>query len=352
MSNYINSGVKAVDNAPEEQPVQLSATDPIKEKKKISFTGVAAAAGIAAVAIGGILIYKNSPARIMKEAENIIGETSGIKARAVQIQEESEGILQKGREVWDEVTGYIKEGVSKNYDDVVDENGNIIRKFITSQDDEGKKVLDKMIEYTKEGAEKRATTVVEGLPESVEDFAEKTMYKYCPDGTLETFYKGFERLSNEAYKAAESFRFADGRFREYSEDLMHAEGKNEAAKNFYWNKDGFLGEYIENMEDGADLSKINRYFSFDENENITLFMKDAKTTEKGAGEAASAFEFVDGKPGKYMKDVELDANGDIVGCKKQYEVVDGKFKKVSENIDDYDEFEDEEFEDDFFDDEE
>ncbi len=280
-----------------------NSTSPVKNNKNV-LMGVAAAAGIAAVVAGGILIHKNISAQkiineaqnaldkaddIKTEAQNVLNKADSIKAEAENIsvkagsvKEEGKKIFEKGKNVLDEVTDFITKGAKKNYDDVLDESGNVIRKFETHEAD-GKKVLDKMTEFAADGTEKRATTVAGGAVDTVEDFAEKVRYRYYKDSPA-NICKGYEKLSDGREKIAEAYG--------YNGDKLLFYAKNP--------------ELLPN----DDIAKATEVFGFDENELLS-YLKNINSLPDKTGSIGESFYYERGILSKYDKNCELLSGGTV-----------------------------------------
>lgn len=184
------SDKKAESITPKSLPINASAV----------LIGTAAAAGVAALAISSILIHRKSPEHILSMSKKVLSE-------AEEIKNVGEKVLAKTRATIDEVTGFIKDGASKNFEDVTDETGKIIRKFELATIDD-KKAAKKMLEFTPSGKLFRETNISFGTEvESIEEFIGKTRNTIDLQTSYIDLFLDTKTLPNGVTKAAKVFEF-------------------------------------------------------------------------------------------------------------------------------------------------
>ena len=153
--------------------IKTTQTEPIQKKNGAKLLAFGASAlAIAGIATVAIMANKNHKIKSL-----ILGLTS----KAESLKNESLEIHQKCEKVVDEILELVKKGKQTDYADILDEAGNVVKKFEVREID-GKKVLQSITE-----------TDIKGLNSRISKFSDSELSTITfknQDGTIDKFTKG------------------------------------------------------------------------------------------------------------------------------------------------------------------
>ncbi|MBQ8475510.1 hypothetical protein IJ531_00450, partial [bacterium] len=248
---------------------QETKTEEIKqqeEPKKVNkaLIGAGAAAGVAALALGGILIFRGKQApeaavgafdNFKKLEEQILERFDGAKERIQALiteskaaQEEAQAVQEKAQQVFEDpsisetyqkVMGFFDLGKEKGFEEVKDEAGNVIRKF-----------------DIKPASEKRAEQVI------MSEFQGDKLIRKSELRTNGSIFLTIDEFQEAAQKR---MRFQDAVCNEVS-FIDNSTDNPIILESFTRNNNGLLSRYIKNAEDLAPDKRFvekELYFSSD-----------------------------------------------------------------------------------------
>ena len=284
----------------------LSLSNKISKKgisKKGLIAGAIAALGIAAgIIYNGVktgkfqgLIEKNVEGdKVQKEGKEIFEEP---KIEGDKVQKEGKEILEESKDVFneirytiDEAADLLKKGQENGFQEVKDESGNVIIRFVDAayvdpafniECDCSNKVME---EFDASGVLKRSINFdPDDLKiRDIKKYVDSTGKKYDlieADRLMYTMLKGVEEFGDGFGKVKKCFYFDKyGKNRDklfnFRENLELSADSMKTKKEFFF-KDGKLNKYYENQEFLAGGSgRTNKYFEFDDSGKIIDYTKD------------------------------------------------------------------------------
>ncbi len=317
--------------------------DKIKANKK---TILIAAIGLCA-AIGGVAICAKKgilPTNISAKADKVTKRGNEILEQGEKIAVQGSEIVEESKRQLDEVLELIKRGEKNDFQDITDDSGKVIRRFMdldgmekAMEELEGDKVVRRTEFYNFENIGKSDISAIEKGYEKLADGSEKCAEGFIfEDGKLSLYLKGGEGSEDGSGKFAETFNFKDGKLYQYlkgSEASKDGSGKFAEGFNF---KDGKISEYLKGYKVSKDGDvKIAKDFIFEDGK-LSEYQKGWKESKDGDIKIAECFKFEDGKASLYQKGYEAPKDGDVK-IAKEFELEDDKWKKVdNKNPDDND----------------
>ena len=243
-------------------------TEKPEGNKKVNkaLIGAAAAAGLAAIAFAGISMLRKG--KMPEEVQKTFQSAEEFLQKANRTAEEVEKIgddivsttVEKMKKTFDEVFSFIDNGSKNGYQDVVGENGKLLRKF---ELENGKP--KKLIEYGEDGSTIIRKTEIDSLqPSIIEDITGNTRM-WFENGKPSCYNEGYEKLADGSWKAAKILDFREGKPASYKEGYEElADGSWKAAKilDFRGGKPASYNEGYEELADGSwKFSKELEFFN-------------------------------------------------------------------------------------------
>jgi len=220
----------------------------IKINKKAAFIALAAATAAAAGIIWGVKTGKFA------------------KLQASSVKKEGDKVYQNAKNTVDEVQNLIQKGKENGFEDVLDDSGNVIRRF-TEENNWGV-----MEELDKKGTIKRLTNFYSDSDDelrirSIEEYKGKkqNLIGVCR-GYISRVGFGVEELEDGSATAKKCFEFnANGSLYDYWKDSKAENidvGEFTAVKKYFgFDKDGTLSDYGKDLKaDGDEVT--GKLFSF------------------------------------------------------------------------------------------
>ena len=317
--------------------------DKIKANKK---TILIAAIGLCA-AIGGVAICAKKgilPTNISAKADKVTKRGNEILEQGEKIAVQGSEIVEESKRQLDEVLELIKRGEKNDFQDITDDSGKVIRRFLDLDDMEkameeleGDKVVRRTVFNNFENIGKSDISSIEKGYEKLADGSEKCSEGFnFEDGKLSLYLKGGEGSKDGSEKCSEGFNFEDGKLSQYLKDYKASkDGSGKFAEGFNF-EDGKLSQYLKDYKASKDGSeKFAEGFNFEDGK-LSEYQKGWKESKDGDIKIAECFEFEDGKACLYQKGYEAPKDGDVK-IAKEYELKDDKWKKVdNKNPDDND----------------
>ena len=310
--------------------------DKIKANKK---TILIAAIGLCA-AIGGVAICAKKgilPTNISAKADKVTKRGNEILEQGEKIAVQGSEIVEESKRQLDEVLKLIKRGKENNFQDITDNSGKVIRRFVD---------LDGM---------EKAMEELEG-----DKVVRRTVFNpdYCELAGVNSIIKDYTELADGSKKYAEKFVFGSDELAKYIKDGEElADGSKKYAEEFdlFSNK---IYSYKKNYKKSAGKSmEFAEGFMFDGNNKVTLYNKGHKGTKeseicaesfefkdgkaslyqkgyessKDGSKCAESFIFKDGKACSYQRGYEASKDGDVK-IAKEFELKDDKWKKIDKSV--------------------
>ena len=328
--------------------------DKIKANKK---TILIAAIGLCA-AIGGVAICAKKgilPTNIGAKADKVTKRGNEILEQGEKIAVQGSEIVEESKRQLDEVLELIKRGEKTNFQDVTDDSGKVIRRFLdldgmeekAMEELEGDKVVRRTVFNNFENIGKSDISSIEKGYEKLADGSEKCVEGFTfEDGKLSEYQKGWKVSKDGSEKCVEGFTFEDGKISGYLKECKESkDGNIKYAEGFIF-EDGKISGYSKGGKVSKDGSgKCAEVFTFEDGK-ISEYQKGRKISKDGSEKITECFEFEDGKASLYQKGYEAPKDGDVK-IAKEFELEEGKWKKVdNKNPDDDDWFDDDEWIDD------
>ncbi len=315
--------------------------DKIKANKK---TILIAAIGLCA-AIGGVAICAKKgilPTNIGAKADKVTKRGNEILEQGEKIAVQGSEIVEESKRQLDEVLKLIKRGEKNDFQDITDDSGKVIRRFMdldgmekAMEELDGDKVVRRTVFNNFENIGKSDISSIEKGYEKLADGSEKVAEGFnFKDGKLYQYLKGSKASKDGSGKYAETFNFKDGKISEYLKgSKVSKDGSGKYAEGFNF-EDGKISGYLKGGKVSKDGSgKYAEGFIFEDGK-ISEYLKGRKISEDGSEKIAECFEFEDGKASLYQKGYEAPKDGDVK-IAKEFELEDDKWKKVdNKNPDD------------------
>ena len=310
--------------------------DKIKANKK---TILIAAIGLCA-AIGGVAICAKKgilPTNISAKADKVTKRGNEILEQGEKIAVQGSEIVEESKRQLDEVLELIKRGKENKFQDITDDSGKVIRRFLD---------LDDMTKAMEELEGDKVVRRTEFNPD------------YCELAGVNSIIKDYTELADGSKKYAEKFVFGSDELAKYIKDGEElADGSKKYAEEFdlFSNK---IYSYKKNYKKSAGKSmEFAEGFMFDGNNKVTLYNKGHKGTKeseicaesfefkdgkaslyqkgyessKDGSKCAESFKFKDGKACSYQRGYEASKDGDVK-IAKEFELKDDKWKKIDKSV--------------------
>ena len=316
--------------------------DKIKANKK---TILIAAIGLCA-AIGGVAICAKKgilPTNISAKADKVTKRGNEILEQGEKIAVQGSEIVEESKRQLDEVLKLIKRGKENNFQDITDNSGKVIRRFVdldgmekAMEELEGDKVVRRTVfnnfeNIGKSNISSNISSIEKGY-EKLADGSEKCTEVFnFKDGKLSQYLKGGEASKDGSGKFAETFNFKDGKISEYLKgSKVSKDGSGKYAEGFNF-KDGKISRYLKGGEASNDESwKCAEGFIFKDGK-ISRYLKGRKISEDGSEKITERFKFKDGKACSYQRGYEVSKDGDVK-IAKEFELKDDKWKKIDKSV--------------------
>ena len=312
--------------------------DKIKANKK---TILIAAIGLCA-AIGGVAICAKKgilPTNISAKADKVTKRGNEILEQGEKIAVQGSEIVEESKRQLDEVLELIKRGEKNDFQDITDDSGKVIRRFMdldgmekAMEELEGDKVVRRTVFNNSENIGKSNISSIEKGYEKLADGSEKCSESFnFEDGKLSQYLKGGEASKDGSGKFAETFNFKDGKLYQYLKGSEASkDGSRKFAETFNF-KDGKLYQYLKGSEVSKDESgKFAEGFNFKDGK-ISRYLKGRKISEDGSEKITESFKFKDGKACSYQRGYEVSKDGDVK-IAKEFELKDDKWKKIDKSV--------------------
>ena len=385
-------------SAPQQTEISQTPEKP-EENKKINkaLIGAAAATGLAAIAFAGISMLRKGkmPEEVQKtfqsaeeflQKANRTAEEAETISREVDtlIDESVSPIVEEVNKISEEIRSIFEKGAENGYQDVVDENGNLLRRFELRNG-----IPKRLIEYGEDGGpviretgiksfkdfdvhdkvNNKEIRIRNGKPESYfeggEILSDSTaklakILSFNNDGRPKSYLEGFEKLSDGSSKIAKALDFENGRPESYFEGVEGLSDRNQkTAKMLSFNNDGRPKSYlegVENLSDGTSKTakeldfkngrpeiyregweglsdgstrKTAKELSFDVDGRPEIYFEDVEYLLDGPEKIAKELEFENGSPSSYAGGVKIHfKDGDITTTEKSsIKLINGKWVK-------------------------
>lgn len=225
----------------------------IKKAAKNKKLWVAAAA--VALAVIGAAAFVKSAKFYEIQSGTILKKSEKIKAR-------SQEVLTDAQKTLDEVRGFFEKGKESGYQDVTDDAGNIIRKFI--KNDDGSIVMQ---ELSKSDLARKSNLLTNG-DLTIEDYAQKVRLSDGSGAITVKFGYNFEKdFSNEVFSFNCAYDGANPYFAAYANKFDNKEDKLKTS--YIFNEDGELNLFVNSKKHNVYefvKGKINQVVCSDKND--------------------------------------------------------------------------------------
>ena len=359
-------------SAPQQTEIAQTPEKP-EGKKKINkaLVGVAAAAGLAAIAFAGISMLRKG--KIPEEVQKTIQSAEEFAQKANRTAEEVETIsrevdtliedtvspiVEEVNKISEEIRSIFEKGAENGYQYVVDENGNLLRRFELLNG-----TPQRLIEYGENGGPViRETGIISfkdfevhdkvnnkkirirnGIPKKYSEGFEKLsdgsskavkVLLFYDDGKPDIYHEGVEYLSDGTDKIAKGL-FVDvkGRPGTYFEGFeKFSDGSSKIKKKLLLNDDGRPNEYKEGVEQFSDRTiKTAKRLSF-ENGKLYTYLEGDERLPDGADKIAKRLSFDDGKPYTYREGDEKLPDGITRNTAKELDFENGSPSSYAEGV--------------------
>ena len=330
-----------------------SETEKPEGKKTVNkaLIGAAAAAGLAAIAFAGISMLRKG--KMPEEVQKVIQSAEEFLQKANRT-----AIVEEVNKISEEIRSIFEKGAENGYQDVVDENGNLLRRFelrngtpqrlIEYGEDGGPVVRETGIKSFKDfevhdKVNNKKIRIRNGRPEKyIEGFEklsdggskEVKVLRFYDDGKPDIYHEGVEYLSDGTEKIARvllvDVKGRPGTYFEGFEKLSDRSSK--IKKKLLLNDDGRPNEYIEGVEQFSDRTiKTAKRLSFENGKPYTYLEGDERLPD-GTDKIAKRLSFDDGKPYTYREGDEKLPDGITRNTAKALDFENGSPSSYAEGV--------------------
>lgn len=282
--------------------------DKIKANKK---TILIAAIGLCA-AIGGVAICAKKgilPTNISAKADKVTKRGNEILEQGEKIAVQGSEIVEESKRQLDEVLKLIKRGKENNFQDITDNSGKVIRRFVD---------LDGM---------EKAMEELEG-----DKVVRRTVFNpdYCELAGVNSIIKDYTELADGSKKYAEEFDLFSNKIYSYKKNYKKSAGKSmEFAEGFMFDGNNKVTLYNKGHKGTKESEICAESFEFKDGK-ASLYQKGYESSKDGS-KCAESFIFKDGKACSYQRGYEASKDGDVK-IAKEFELKDDKWKKIDKSV--------------------
>lgn len=306
-------------SAPQQTEIAQTPEKP-EGKKKINkaLIGAAAAAGLAAIAFAGISMLRKgkmheeaqkvvqSAEEFVQKANNTAEEVETISKKVDSLIDESVSpIVEEVNKISEEIRSIFEKGAENGYQDVVDENGNLLRRFELRNG-----TPQRLIEYGEDGGPVVRET---GIFSFKDRYFQVLVYDKTNNKNI-TFYNGRPNKYQEGLemqdgtlKTAKELSFdVAGRPKSYLEGFEKLPDGTEKTAKVLWveNGNGKPERYLEGWEELPDDTIRRGKVLWFENGRLESYYEGWEKLPDGNSKIAKELCFKDGKPYTYSEGVE------------------------------------------------
>ena len=311
-------------------------TVPVRSKKKINkaLIGGTAAICIAAITAAGIALVRKKSVPI--ENRNILKSFDEVFSRANTAVEEVKNIqdgvilvaIDDVKKTRDEILSFFEKGSKNGYQDVVRENGILVRKFELENG-----VPKKMLEYGEDGASVIRETEIESLKEKIFSVYDRIHHKVFDfiGGEVINYEESYEELAEGSKKIVKRLSFLEGKQLCYDEGYEElADGSRKVAK-WIWFENGVPKFYEEGHEELADGSRNVAKWILYRDGSPEVYEEGSEELSCGSRKVAKWIWFEGGIPKFYGEGRERLADGSWKTAKRILFLKEGSSRKVKES---------------------
>ena len=304
-------------------------------KKKINkaLIGAAAAAGAAAIAFAGISMLRKG--KMPEEVKKAVQSAEEFAQKANNTAEDVETISKKVDTLIDEsvspiiseeIRSIFEKGAENGYQDVVDENGNLLRRFELLNG-----TPQRLIEYGEDGGAVIRETGIKSLKDLNFEVHDKVNNKsiYFINGKPAFYYEGLEKLPDGTKRRAKELRIFDGKPYAYIEGWEKMpDGTIRTAKELQL-ENGKPYAYYEGWEKlPDDIERTAKRLQL-ENGKPKRYVEGLEHLPDGTEREAKELSFIDEKPSTYKEGIE-ESGKDGIKIAKEISLRDGKINRYEE----------------------
>ena len=306
-------------SAPQQTEIAQTPEKP-EGKKKINkaLIGAAAAAGAAAIAFAGISMLRKgkmheevqkvvqSAEEFVQKANNTAEEVETISKKVDSLIDESVSpIVEEVKKISEEIRSIFEKGAENGYQDVVDENGILLRRFEFRNG-----IPRRLIEYGENGGPVIRETMIDSLKDlnfAVHDKVNNKNIDFVK-GKPSFYGEGLEKMPDGTERRAKGLSFyVDGKPARYNECLEKMpDGTERRAKELWFEYgNGKPERYFEGLEElPDDTIRRAKGLWFNSDGIPSYYNEGLEKLPDGTIRRAKEFFFEDGKPSEYYEGVE------------------------------------------------